>query len=130
MPKTKQPAGKPFEAKSSDGKRLAFRADGALSEQLAKLEILWGCTRQRVIEILASDAMARYYDPVLSHAMSRIKLADDGSAINSEELRTEIQIDYAVSAEGAAMIVEQAARRVRWRTSHHDVDPNKEGKVD
>lgn len=101
--------------RSQNGKRIPLRADAPLDEQLAKLELLWDCTRQRVIEIVVMDAIARYYDPAVDYAMSILRLNDDGSQANGDDVRAAIQTDCATSAPGAALVVTQAARRMRWR---------------
>jgi hypothetical protein len=118
MPKQKADKAVRFNVRMPGGKRLAFRADGALDEQLAKLEIFFGCTRQRVVEILAADAIARYYEPVLDEAMEIVKLNPDGSVIDADMVRRYLATTYSINEEAAAEIEARAARKLRWRLAH------------
>ena len=102
-----------FDVRSETGQRIALRADAPLDEQFTKLELLWDCTRQRVVEIAVMDAIHRYYDPALDYAISILRLNDDGATVNADEVKAAVQTDCTTSAEGAAMIVAHAARRLR-----------------
>ena len=102
-----------FDVRTETGQRIALRADAPLSEQLAKLELLWDCTRQRVVEIAVIDAIHRYYDPALDYAMSILRLNDDGTTANAALTSSALQTDYATSEKGADAIVAHAARRLR-----------------
>jgi len=102
-----------FNVRTANGNLIALRFDVPLAEQLAKLELLWDCTRQRVVEIAVMDAIHRYYDPALDYPMSILCLSADGTAANADEVKAAVQTDCAISAEGASAIVAHAARRLR-----------------
>lgn len=114
MTTKKQPkAARRFDVRSETGARIALRADAPLDEQLGKLEIMWDCTRQRVVEIVVMDAIARYYDPALDYALELLRLRDDGNSANADEVKAAVQVECAVSEDGAALIVAHAARKLR-----------------
>lgn len=115
MPKSTNASGRPIAITQLGKRAIAMRMDGALEEQLAKLEILFGCNRGRVVEILASDAIVRYYEPVLDEAMAILKLAADGSAINAAEVRSRLVSEFGINAEAAAEIEARAARKLRYK---------------
>lgn len=113
MPKIKNPTAKRFDVQNGSGGRIALRADAPLSEQLAKLETLYACSKQRVVEILVAQAIETQYNPLVSEARSLTRLAEDGSSTNSADIRAHLVSEYGINADAAAQIEAQAARMER-----------------